>query len=211
LTILGEKLLALHRGLDAHGIPHAIGGAIALAYAVNQARATHDIDINVFVSPDQADRVLQALPAGVRVRPADLDVLRRDGQARLWWDDTPVDLFLSTVELHDVAAGRTRVVPFENDTLPVLSATDLAVCKAMYGRTKDWADIEAMRDAASVDAPEALRWINKMLTPEHPNYQRLTDILSSPPTSDEGDRLPEAMRPAPTVRARRGRPRPGAC
>ncbi|HEX5265306.1 MAG TPA: hypothetical protein VFW24_00900 [Acidimicrobiales bacterium] len=211
MTILGDKLLALHRALDDHGIPHAIGGAIALAYAVNQARATHDIDINVFVRPDQADRVLQALPAGVRVRPTDLDVLRRDGQARLWWDDTPVDLFLSTVELHDVAAGRTRSVPFEEGSLPILSPTDLAVCKAMYGRTKDWADIEAMRDAATVDAADALRWVAGMLTPEHPNYQRLNEILSSPPTSDEGDRLPEAMRPARGLRARPGPPRPGAC
>jgi len=204
VTLLGEKVLALHRGLADHGIPHAIGGAIALAYAVNQARATHDVDINVFVSTEHVDGVLAALPPGVRVRPKDAEMLRRDGQARLRWDDNPVDLFFSTVEFHDIAATRTRMVPFEDDRIPILSATDLTVCKALYGRTKDWVDIEAMRDAGSVSALEALRWVEQMLGQEHPHFRRLREILAAPPVpADDIDRLPPAMRPRGRGRGRK--------
>lgn len=200
MTHLGDKVLALHRGLAAGGVPHAMGGAIALAYAVRQARATHDIDVNVFIPTDDVERVLEALPDGVRVRPGDPEAARRDGQVRLHWGDNPVDLFFSTVDFHDVAAMRTREVPFERGTVPVLSATDLAVCKALYGRGRDWVDIEAMRDAGSVDGAEALRWVAAMLGPDHPHYRRLYQIVTSPPVlPGDVDRLPPALRP-------RGRP-----
>ena len=196
MTTLGDKVLALHRALADHGIPHALGGAIALAYGVNQARATTDVDLNIFLSTDHADEVLGAMPPGVRVRSSDSTALRRDGQVRLRWDDNPVDLFLSTVAFHDVAATRIRDVPFEKSTIPVLSPTDLTVCKALYGRGRDWVDIEAMRDAGTIDAPEALRWVAQMLGSDHPHYQRLRDVVSAPPVPpDEVDRLPHALRP----------------
>lgn len=196
MTNLGDKVLALHRDLEASGLPHAMGGAIALAYAVRQARATHDVDVNVFVPIDDAERVLGALPPGVDVPPDAAGVVRRDGQVRLHWDDNPVDLFFSTVEFHDVAATRTREVPFERGIIPVLSATDLTVCKALYGRSKDWVDIEAMRDAGTLDGAEALLWVAKMLGQDHPHYRRLHGILSSPPVPQgDVDRVPPALRP----------------
>lgn len=200
MTLLGDKVLSLHRALQQHGIPHAMGGAIALAYAVGEARATHDVDVNVFVSTDRAREVLESLPAGVRVRPGDLEAAINDGQVRLRWGDNPVDLFFSTVDFHDVAATRIRDVPFERASIPVLSATDLAVCKALYGRGKDWVDIEAMRDARTVDVPEALRLVEELIGRDHPHYLRLYELLSTPATAtSDGDRLPPAMRP-------RGRP-----
>ncbi len=205
MTHLGEKVMALHQALARQGVPHAVGGAIALAYAVDEARATHDVDINVFLPTARADEVLGALPDGVRVRPQDLETVRRDGQVRLWWDDNPVDLFFSTVAFHDTAATRTRTVPFERGSIPILSATDLAVCKAMYGRGKDWVDIEAMRDARSLDPGEALHWTADMLGQDHPHYRRLHEILTTPPMAVEDDRLPPALRPRP----RRGGQSPG--
>ncbi|MGH9091118.1 MAG: hypothetical protein ACRDZR_07050 [Acidimicrobiales bacterium] len=200
MTHLGDKVLALHRALAAHHVPHAMGGAIALAYAVRQARATHDVDVNVFVPVDDAERVFRALPPGITVRPGDAEAVCRDGQVRLRWGDTPVDLFFSTVHFHDVATTRTRDVPFEQGSIPVLSATDLVVCKALYGRGKDWVDIEAMRDAGTVDAPEALRWVAALVGPDHPHYRRLFEIVTTPAApSGDTDRLPPALRP-------RGRP-----
>ncbi|HEV2369438.1 MAG TPA: hypothetical protein VGR90_06155 [Acidimicrobiales bacterium] len=196
MTLLGQKVFALHRALERGGVPHAFGGAIALAYAVNEARATHDIDINIFLLPGDAGRVLSALPTEVRVRAEDGKTLSRDGQVRLRWGDNPVDLFLSTVPLHDVAARRTRSVPFETDTIPIVSATDLTVFKAMYGRGKDWVDIEAMRDAGTVDGAEAIRWVEDMLGADHDHHVRLLHILSQPPRPPtERDELPPALRP----------------
>ncbi len=203
MTRLGDKVLALHLALAQRGIPHAMGGAIALAYAVGEARATHDVDVNVFVPTGRADEVLQSLPAGVRVGPKDLDAAVTDGQVRLRWDDNPVDIFFSTVDFHDVAATRIREVPFERGGIPVLSATDLAVCKALYGRGKDWVDIEAMRDAGTVDVPEALRWVAELIGQDHPHYRHLYEVLMAPPAEPaDADRLPRALQP-------RGRPRAG--
>ena len=46
---LGERLVTLHQALDAAGVPHAFGGAIALAYCTEDPRGTNDIDCNVCV------------------------------------------------------------------------------------------------------------------------------------------------------------------
>jgi hypothetical protein len=199
VTALGEKVVSLHRALAKHRIPHAIGGAIALAYAVNEARATHDVDMNVFVSTERVEEVLGCLPEEIEVRPRDVEALRRDGQVRLRWGDNPVDLFLSTTGLHDAAATRTRMVPFERTSIPILSATDLAVCKAVYGRGKDWVDIESMRDAGAIDSGEALEWVARILGPGHRHYRQLFAILGAPPAPRDGTDLPP-----PPLRAQRG-------
>ena len=196
MSSLGDKILHLHEKLAAAAVPHALGGAISLAYAVEEARATADIDINVFVPGAEAGGLFDLLPAGVVVRPKDRRAAKEDGQVRLWWAETPVDIFFSTVEFHDVAAGRILQVPFEQASIPVLSATDLAVCKALFGRTKDWVDIESMRDAGSIDVAEALRWVTGMVGADHPHAVRLAEILAEAPAEpSDGDRLPAALRP----------------
>lgn len=204
MSTLGAKILELHRTLTDAGVPHALGGAISLAYAVEEARATADIDINLFVSIEETDRILDLLPEGVLVRSEDRRTARRDGQVRLWWADTPVDLFFSTVEFHDVAAHRIQRVPFEDASIPVLSATDLAVCKAMFGRAKDWVDIESMQAAGSIDAPEAVRWVTEMVGADDPNALRLAEILAEVPRSaPDRDLSPPALRPRPPPRGRK--------
>lgn len=152
MTLAG-RLLALHRALAAAGLPHAFGGAIALAYWTAEPRGTRDLDVNVFVPAADAAVVLAALPAGVRATDAERRALVEAGQARLWWDDTPVDVFLDYAPIHAAAARNRRDVPFEGETIPVLGPVELAVFKAMFDRTKDWADIEAMvaNDAVPLD------------------------------------------------------------
>jgi len=43
------------------------------------------------------------------------------------------------------------MVPFEGEEIPVLGPVELAVFKAMFDRTRDWADIEAMLAAGNLD------------------------------------------------------------
>ena len=137
-------------------MPYAFGGALALAWCTEQARGTIDIDVNLFVGVDQVPTALAALPAGVAWTEADLAVLERDGQARLWWDRTPVDVFFNTTDFHVRAAARARVEPFEGETVPFLACRDLAVFKAFFNRTRDWADLEAMADAGALDVEAVL-------------------------------------------------------
>jgi hypothetical protein len=153
---LSERLVALHESLGARRIPHAFGGAIALAYWTLEPRGTVDIDVNVFVPAAKAERVLRALPAGVARPDGAAERIARDGQIRLWWDEVPVDLFFDYAPVHADAARNRRRVPFAGTRIPVLGPTELAVFKTMFDRTRDWADIEAMLAAGTLDL-EAVR------------------------------------------------------
>jgi len=197
---VGDKLLAIHRALDAAAVSHAFGGAIALAYAVADPRATNDIDLNIAVSVDDAGRVVAALPDGITARPDVLDTIRKDGQDRLRWGDVPVDLFFPQHEFHATVQERARRQPFRNVTIPVITATDLTVFKTLFDRTKDWADIESMLQAGAVDVPEARRWVETILGADHPGairLARLAEEVRSRPGDDPGM--------DPTVWARIGR------
>src|ERR1044071_8621057 len=97
---LPEKLVAIHTAFDGARLPHAFGGAIALAYCTKEPRGTRDLDINVFVDPERSDEVLNALPPGPKVEPSVRHRLRRDGQVRVMWDRTPIDIFLTTTQFH---------------------------------------------------------------------------------------------------------------
>jgi hypothetical protein len=163
MSNLSELLFAVHDALERAGIPHAVGGAIALAYCTLDPRGTRDLDFNVFVGPERAREVFAALPVGIEVSGDRLERLERDGQVRLQSGITPVDLFLSVLPFHDHVADHVRQVPFEGRTIPVLSCTALVVFKAMFDRTQDWADIEAMIEAQSFDPNEASHWIRDML------------------------------------------------
>ena len=145
------KMLAMHEHLQSAGIDHAFGGALALAWCTQQARGTIDLDVNVFVGPEGTDDVVAVLPRGLVVTADDRALLARDGQARLWWGTTPVDLFFNTTDFHESVAGRVRWEPFGDAELPFLGCADLAVFKAFFNRTKDWADLEAMREAGTLD------------------------------------------------------------
>jgi hypothetical protein len=146
-----EKMLAIHEHLRRAGIDHAFGGALALAWCTRQARGTIDLDLNVFVKPDRTDEMLAALPSDVIATANERALLKTDGQARLWWSSTPVDVFLNTTDYHERVATRVRWEPFAGADLPFLACEDLAVFKAFFNRSKDWADLEAMRDAGSLD------------------------------------------------------------
>lgn len=179
-----EKLAAIHRGLSAAGLPHAFGGAVALAFCTADPRGTVDVDVNVFVPVARSGEVIDALPDGVTVDDASRAQLVDRGQVRLWYRDTAVDLFLSYHRFHDQAAARVRRVPFAGTTIEVLDCSDLLVFKALFDRTKDWADIEAMADVGSVDLAFALRWLGELLGTESAQYRQLQAIARGARGSD---------------------------
>jgi len=160
---LADRLLAVHDALQAAGLPHAVGGAIALGYCTLEARATQDLDVNVFVPPSRARAVFAALPKPIAATGSDLEQAERDGQVRLRWDETPIDLFFSVLPLHDEIERNIRHVSFGDRTIPVLGCTGLAVFKAIFDRPRDWVDIEAMVEARAIDLDEARRWVLEMV------------------------------------------------
>jgi hypothetical protein len=175
---LAERIVVLDQVLDA--VPHAFGGALALAYYA-EPRATVDIDLNLFVGVDRYDDVARRLePLGTDVADAGVaEAVRRDGQVRIWWDATPVDLFFAYDPFHDAAAGASTVVPFADTSIPILSATHLAVCKVVFDRPKDWVDIDAMLACdAPIDPAEVTRWVGRIAGDTDVRYRRIVALLT---------------------------------
>ncbi|MFT4035385.1 MAG: hypothetical protein QM679_07400 [Patulibacter sp.] len=173
---LPTKVVTLHRALTAAALDHAFGGALALAYYA-EPRATIDIDLNVFVAAEQLEAVTAALiPLGVAAPPHPT-AIARDGQGRLHWGRTPIDLFFAYDALHTAMAGATRIVPFAETTIPILSPEHLIVCKASFDRPKDWIDIEQMLVAtAGIDRSEAERWLDRIVGGGDQRAQRFADL-----------------------------------
>jgi hypothetical protein len=165
---LPEKILAIHERLTAAKTPHAFGGALALAYYA-EPRATIDIDLNLFVAPSaypDVERELAAIGVGDPVEP---EIVERDGQCRLHWGDTPIDLFFAYDELHQAMRGAIRREPFGDATIPVLAPEHLLVCKAIFNRPKDWLDIEQMLiGVEDLDTDEVGMWLDRIVGPDDP-------------------------------------------
>ncbi len=176
---LAEKLVALSASLDAARIAHAFGGAIALIYCTSEVRATQDLDVNIFVDAADARRGLQALPPEVAWGEDDEAVIHRDGQTRLWWGNTPVDLFFDTTDFHRAAATRAVERSFLGTRIPMLACADLAVFKAFFDRTKDWADLEAMASAGTLDVAAVCGVLVEHLGADDPRVARTRAIALS--------------------------------
>jgi hypothetical protein len=185
MSELAERVVAIENALGDARIPHAFGGALALAYHIAEPRGTRDIDVNIFVDEERARSVLELLPAGVAWNDADLQMIEREGQVRLFWDDTPVDLFFATHRFHRHAGSHIEEVPFAGTTIPILGATELTVFKAFFDRTKDWADIEAMLDAGTVDTHTALGWLVDVVGGNDHRVSRLHRLLDRVPPDGE--------------------------
>jgi len=186
-------IVELYDALVDADIAHAFGGALALAWCTRDPRATNDVDLNVFVGTDELGRVLAALPDSIEVTDHDVDVLDRDGQRRLYWEDLPVDVFLNTTSFHEDVARRVVHHPFLGRSMPFLSPEDIAVFKAFFNRPKDWLDLAEMASAGSIDGDVVLGVVVRFLGPVDERVARLRALLVAP--SDPAD-----LKPEPNVR-----------
>jgi len=149
---LVARIVALHLSLSKANIAHAFGGALALAFCTEEPRATQDIDVNIFLGTNEVDGLVAGLPEGMTPDERNRRELERDGQSRLWWGRTPVDIFLANHRFHDHAEANRRHVPFAGvERLPVLACADLAVFKTFFARPKDGVDLATMAAAGAID------------------------------------------------------------
>jgi hypothetical protein len=179
--LLDEKVALLARTLAEAGVPHAFGGAIALAYYATP-RGTRDVDINVFLPTSAFDRVLAAL-LRIGVEPPTPHMrrtLERDEQVRLDWDGTPLDLFFSYNELHDACLERQRKVPFGGERLTILSPEDLAIFKVLFARDKDWRDLREMLFAQGpdLDTSIVIDWLLRILAADDERLARFRALVA---------------------------------
>jgi hypothetical protein len=180
--LLDEQIVAIEKAFRASEIPHAFGGAQSLAY-YGPIRATHDIDVNVFLPATEAGRVFEVLARlGADVANPGLRVLaERDEQVRVRWEGTPIDLFFAYDALHRSSMERRRRVDFYGDPIHVLSAEDLIVYKATFNRSKDWDDIAGMIFASPspLDFDYARGWLERIDDDGRERLSRLERLIAS--------------------------------
>lgn len=139
---------AVADALERHGLPYAIGGALALGfYAV--PRATVDVDVNVFVPPcTELSHALTALADAGFIAHDDEETLRAralaEGQFRGSVRSLRVDVFVPAIPYYEEIASRRRQVTLLNRPIWILGPEDLVVLKLMFFRRKDLADVEAV-------------------------------------------------------------------
>jgi predicted nucleotidyltransferase len=181
-VLLDEQIVAIERAFTEARIPHAFGGAQALAY-YGSVRATQDIDVNVFLPADEAERVFAVL-SGLGAAASNPGLRRlalRDEQVRVLWEDTPIDLFFAYDPLHQSSLERRRRVDFYGDPIHILSAEDLITYKATFDREKDWRDIAGIIFASEqpLDFDYVREWLRKIDGPEGSRLARLERLIES--------------------------------
>lgn len=173
---LSAKIVAIDRRLDEVGVPHAFGGALALAsYA--EPRMTVDVDVNVFVKAERHPDVIDALADLGVGDDVPLAQVVRDGQCRVAWDATPIDLFYAYHELHEAMRRDVRKARLGDAAIPVLAPEHLMTCKAIFNRPRDWLDIEQMLvGALDADRGEVVGWLERIVGSDDPRTERFAEL-----------------------------------
>jgi Uncharacterised nucleotidyltransferase/BON domain len=145
-------LLRAVDALEAEGIPYALMGGLASA-AIGRSRHTHDID--VFVTPEQADVALETLERdGFRIERTDPEWI-----FKAFWGETMVDvIFVSKGDIVFDDAARAHLRPVEILGRPVLalSAEDMLVIKAATNAEhvpRHWHDGLGILETNQIDWP----------------------------------------------------------
>jgi hypothetical protein len=174
-----ERVQRVHDAFTSAGVPFAIGGALALAYHVDEPRATNDIDVNVMLNNHVTSLafVAQALEGIVTFSDAQREAALRDGQVRTYWDSFAIDIFFSIHHFHDDLTDKVQRVPFAGRTIPIISSSHLAVLKALFNRPKDWVDIQEMAYVETFQRARVMVWLRDILSdPNDDRPQRIADL-----------------------------------
>lgn len=181
-----EVATAIAAVFDRLGLTYAMGGALALG-AHGVPRMTFDVGINVglasdaFLSDELADTlsrecglVFERSIANVRREASDSGFVRGHvGPIRVDF------FFFPAVEyLQGVMARRTEL-PLLGRRVPVVGLNDLVVVKTVFGRTKDFADIESLAryGREPIDRDFVARHVREILHPD--DAERRLEILGT--------------------------------
>lgn len=131
------------------------------------------------MAPSDYETVASALAVlGIDGRPGVEAMVAREGQCRLWWSHTPVDVYFAYDELHDAMRRARRREPFADKTIPVLAPEHLLICKALFNRPKDWLDIEQIVvGVGDLDGEEVRSWLDRIVGRDDPRRKRVQKLL----------------------------------
>ena len=173
-----EATRRIATALDEGGFDYAVGGAIALAYWA-PPRATVDIDVNVAADAPRIPELVTALRAAGCVVSMDSALAAADrGDFGATIEGIRVDVFLPTLPLSYEAMARRIQAPFGERNLWILSAEDMALFKLIFGRAKDFADLERLLAAqrGRLDEPYLDRWVADLFAPDDSRLVRFREL-----------------------------------
>lgn len=82
---------------------------------------------------------------------------------------------MSYEPLHAEAARHRREVPFAGTSIPILGPVELATFEAIFDRTRDWADSEAMLAAETLDLDAVRAHLSELLGSDNERLERLAE------------------------------------
>lgn len=185
MSSLNQLLVDVHQAFLSRGLDHAFGGALALMHYVGEPRMTRDIDVNVFVDESKAAEVLDCLSHLAEISEEHHDELVKDGFVRVMAGIFPIDVFLSVHDFHFDMRTKVEMRYVGTNQFPFISATHLAVLKALFDRPKDWVDILEMMKSNSVDVHLAIGWLSTFTSERDERTARMRAFgLARPTTTD---------------------------
>jgi hypothetical protein len=148
--------------LKEHAIPYVVIGGIANAVR-GEPRATHDADLKVMVQ-GMTIAEFRAL-AETRFKPYRRPWLGRAESVLIISleaaPDMIVDMLVAVLPYEEQAIRRAELIEVEGLALPVCTAEDLVIHKAIADRPKDWLDIEKilLRQGDRLDVEYVHSWL----------------------------------------------------
>jgi predicted nucleotidyltransferase len=148
--------------LKEHDIPYVVIGGIANAVR-GEPRATHDADLKVLVQ-GMTIAQFRAL-AEARFKPYRRPWLGRAESTLIISlevaPDMIVDMLVAVLPYEEQAIRRAELIEVEGLSLPICTAEDLIIHKAIADRPKDWLDIEGiiLRQRGRLDTVYVRDWL----------------------------------------------------
>ncbi|MCZ0945055.1 MAG: hypothetical protein F4X81_06025 [Gammaproteobacteria bacterium] len=146
----GDLVVQIARLLDQLGIPYAVGGALALA-AHGVPRATYDVDMNIGVEGTTffSDEVLRHLQekCGIAFGETQEQLLAKSEETGFIQGASgmiKVDLFFPNIDYLREVVEKALPLPLYGETINVIGPDDLIVMKSIFGRDKDFVDIQSL-------------------------------------------------------------------
>ena len=172
---------AIADALRVAGIPHALGGALALGVA-GVPRGTKDVDVNVFSGLDELPRVITALTGvGITIDPPTaLARAARDGMFVGSWDGMRIDVFVPSIAFSSEANRTAIEIEVDGWRGRFLSAEAIAVFKLLFFRGKDLVDLERLVAVRGdrLDTAYVRRWMVEMMGEHDVRVARWDDIVA---------------------------------
>ena len=138
--------------------------AARCARLLRRAPSTIDIDINVFVPPSAGRRCsTRSPPLGRRRRRSTIALSSETGSAALVGSQRGRPLLRLRPGPRGDAAATPVASPSPSVTCRSSAPEHLAVCKAMFDRSKDWLDIEQMLSPPTTRPSEIEGWLERMV------------------------------------------------